>query len=99
MTFVDQSDCLRALSDALTATQTPARISAITSIIEIIVARLRERALGAPASPPVRAGYDVDVEAERLIDWMSRGGFHLETRDADTLCGEGEEGNKGESFN
>jgi hypothetical protein len=101
LTFVDQRGSLRALSDALTATPTPTRISAITRLIEHVVRRLRERLQGAPVSPPVGVDYNLDAEAEHLIGWFgSWEGVDdgLTQVDADTLCGEGEEGNPGEAF-
>jgi hypothetical protein len=66
-------------------------------LIEIAVARLRERMTGAQMTPPVGEDYDVDAEAERLISWMSGEGW-LGVEEADMLCDEGERGNEGESF-
>jgi hypothetical protein len=82
---------------ALTVTPTQRRIAAITRLIEIIVARLRERMTGAQMTPPVGEDYNVDTEAEHLISWMS-GEDWLEVEEADTLCDEGEWGNEGESY-
>jgi hypothetical protein len=52
-------------------------------------------------SPPVGVDYNLDAEAEHLIGWFgSWEGVDdgLTQVDADTLCGEGEEGNPGEAF-
>jgi hypothetical protein len=43
---------------------------AIMRLIEHVAARLRERLQGAPASPPVSNEYDLNTEAEHLIEWM-----------------------------
>jgi hypothetical protein len=78
-------------------TPTRRRIAAITRLIKIAVARLRERMTGVQMTPPVGEDYDIDAEAERLISWMSGEGWPG-VEEADMLCDEGEQGNEGESF-
>jgi hypothetical protein len=74
---------------------------AITRLIEHVAARLRERLQGAPVSPPVDSEYDLNAEAEYLIEWMGSWeyvGGEVTQEEADTLCDEGESGNPRESY-
>jgi hypothetical protein len=78
------------------------RILVIMRLIEHVAARLRERLQGAPVSPSVDNEYNLNAEAESLIEWMGSWeyvGGEVTQKEADTLCDEGESGNPRESYN